>query len=73
MDPRANTTIAYVSVPQNVAADVQYLIGCYVGIRTSQQEYSPSARVTIAVASAVVELGGPRITTTAPAPPAGRR
>ncbi|MFQ5422504.1 MAG: hypothetical protein ACE5F9_00835 [Phycisphaerae bacterium] len=56
VDPLRNRTIAYVDIPRDVAPDTRSLIGRYVGIRTSAREYSPAARVTIAVASAVVNL-----------------
>ncbi len=56
VDPLRNRTIAYVDIPRDVAPDTRSLIGRYVGIRTSAREYSPTARVTIAVASAVVNL-----------------
>lgn len=56
VDPRRNMTVAYVDIPRDVNSNTQELIGRYVGIQASRSSYSPSARVSIAVASRIVDL-----------------
>jgi len=56
VDPARGTTIAYVDVPPTVDVNVDNLIGRVVGIRASEKQFSPSARVPIAVAKDVVDL-----------------
>lgn len=56
IDPRLGSTLAYVDIPRQVEPHVERLIGRFVGIRTSARDYSPSARVPIAVASSIVDL-----------------
>jgi hypothetical protein len=56
VDPARGTTIAYVDVPPTVGVNVENLIGRMVGIRASEKQFSPSARVPIAVAKDVVDL-----------------
>ncbi len=56
VDPRRNMTVAYVDIPREVHSNTRALIGRYVGIKASRRSYSPSARVSIAVASRIVDL-----------------
>lgn len=56
VDPKGDTTIAYVDIPREVSANVEHLVGRRVGIRVSGQRYSPSARIPIAVAARITDL-----------------
>lgn len=51
-----DNTIGYVDVPPTVAANPEYLVGRFVGIRTSGMTFSASARVSISVAAEIVDL-----------------
>jgi uncharacterized protein YgiM (DUF1202 family) len=56
VDPHTGTTIAYVDVPPTLNVNVENLVGCMVGIVASEKQFSPAARVPIAVAKDVVDL-----------------
>lgn len=56
VDPARQVTIAYVDVPPDVKENAEHLIGRLVGIHTRGQQYSPAARVPIAIASAITDL-----------------
>lgn len=60
VDPVSSATVAYVDIPPSVAPDLNEWIGRYVGIRTAGRQFSPSARVTIAVAAQIVDLAPTR-------------
>lgn len=67
VDPVRGTTVAYVDVPPTVNVNVENLIGRVVGIRASEKQFSPSARVPIAVAKDVVDLSARNLSTGADA------
>lgn len=56
VDPKRQTTIAYVDIPAEVQQNADHMIGKLVGIRISGQRFSPSARIPIAEASSIAEL-----------------
>jgi hypothetical protein len=56
VDPVKGETIAYVDVPPTLNVNVDDLIGRVVGITASEKTFSPSARVPIVVAAAIVDL-----------------
>ncbi|HVP13441.1 MAG TPA: hypothetical protein VMV94_19870 [Phycisphaerae bacterium] len=56
VDPHSGMTIAYVDVPPTLNVNVENLVGCVVGIVASEKQFSPAARVPIAVAKDVVDL-----------------
>jgi hypothetical protein len=56
VDPRSGSTVAYVDVPPTLNVNVENLVGCVVGIVASEKQFSPAARVPIAVAKDVVDL-----------------
>ncbi len=56
VDPARQVTIAYVDIPLDVKENAEHMIGRLVGIHTSGQQYSPAARVPIAIASAITDL-----------------
>jgi len=60
VDRVTKTTIAYVDIPPTVDSNPKHLIGQFVGIRTSGNQFSPTARVPIAVAKQLVDLS-PRL------------
>ncbi|MCG8408068.1 MAG: SH3 domain-containing protein [Phycisphaerales bacterium] len=56
VDPKQQTTIAYVDIPPEVKQNVDHMIGKRVGIRISGQRFSPSARIPIAEATSITDL-----------------
>jgi uncharacterized protein YgiM (DUF1202 family) len=52
----AGSTVAYVDIPPTLSVNVENLVGCMVGIVASEKQFSPAARVPIAVAKDVVDL-----------------
>jgi hypothetical protein len=56
VDPQQQATIAYIDVPVDVHADVEHMIGRFVGIRVSGRRYSQAARIPIAVAASITDL-----------------
>lgn len=66
VDPKRQTTIAYVDIPRDINENPEFMIGRTVGIRTSGQRYSMAARIPIAVAASITDLTPP---TNTPADP----
>jgi hypothetical protein len=56
VDPARQVTIAYVDVPLDVKENAEHMVGRLVGIHTKGQQYSPAARVPIAIASSITDL-----------------
>ena len=56
VDPKRQTTIAYVDIPRDVTENVDFMIGRTVGIHTAGQRYSQAARIPIAVAASLTDL-----------------
>ncbi len=59
VDPKRQTTIAYIDIPRDVTENVEFMIGRTVGIRVAGRRYSQAARIPIAVAASLTDLTPP--------------
>lgn len=59
VDPKRQTTIAYVDIPRDVTENVEFMIGRTVGIKVAGRRYSQAARIPIAVAATITDLTPP--------------
>lgn len=65
VDPATSQTIAYVDIPAELQINIERFIGRPVGIIAAEKQYSPSAKVPIAVAARIIDLS-PRKAATGP-------
>ncbi len=66
VNPDTGTTIAYVDIPPTLDVNADFLIGRRVGIHTSSKQFSPSARVPVAVAARITDLTGRQLAPVSP-------
>lgn len=56
VDPKRQTTIAYIDIPRDITENAEFMVGRTVGVRSSGQRYSMAARIPIAVAASITDL-----------------